>query len=168
MRKVKGMAFRRTFGILLAIGIFIAAVVIFGVLPTLDFRKQRETLTLIAQEYGQTWRQHDNESNQYTQYARLIDSQKSEFEQLDAFLRSYNLKPAVNGKTLTFSGEVSAQAFSELLSYFGNAYTLEINRFNASNTEKMPILISEPKTTTFNIRNLEVKSIQYNEKLSKR
>jgi len=74
----------------------------------------------------------------------------------------------VNGKTLTFSGEVSAQAFSELLSYFGNAYTLEINRFNASNTEKMPILISEPKTTTFNIRNLEVKSIQYNEKLSKR
>jgi len=70
------MAFRRTFGILLAIGIFIAAVVIFGVLPTLDFRKQRETLTLIAQEYEQTWRQHDNESNQYTQYARLIDSQK--------------------------------------------------------------------------------------------
>ncbi|HNW47292.1 MAG TPA: hypothetical protein PLB79_02290 [Thermotogota bacterium] len=162
------MAFNRIFGILIAIGIFIASIIFFAILPTLEFRKQKEALTLIAQVYEQTWRQHENESNQYTQYARLIDSQSNEFDQLVAVLRNYNLKPTLSGKSLTVSGKVSAQAFSELLSAFGNAYTLEINRFNASNSEKMPIQISESKMTTFDIRNLEVKSIQYNEKLSKR
>jgi len=67
------MAFNRIFGILIAIGIFIASIIFFAILPTLEFRKQKEALTLIAQVYEQTWRQHEND--QPIHAVRPIDRQ---------------------------------------------------------------------------------------------
>jgi hypothetical protein len=162
------MAIGRTIGIILALGIFAAGVILFVIMPTLEFRGQRNELMLIANQYEKTWETHREEVSQYNQYAKLIDTQKTELQTLETLLKRCLLNPIRKDTTLTVAGIVDANAFSEIMSFFGNSYILEVNHFTAANTEKMPILISEPKASTFNITKLEVKMLQYNEKLLKR
>lgn len=162
------MAIKRMISILIALGVFTAAVIFFAVLPTLEFQKDREELTAIADQYESTYQLNQTELSKYGRYAKLIDTGKTELQQLDTVFRNNRLLPDWKGNILTFTGNVDVKTFAEILSFFQNTYTLEITKLTASNLEKMPIQIREAKTSAIDILQMEIKMMQYNEKLLKR
>ncbi|HPE67808.1 MAG TPA: hypothetical protein P5560_00450 [Thermotogota bacterium] len=165
---MKMLSIQRLFGILIALGVFVAGVVLLDLLPFLKFQEESNALREAAQIYETTYRTLELEKTKYAQYSALEQKSAEEFDGLQAIFRQAGAPLEPHGDSFVFSGWVDGNTLARVLNFLGGCSTLVLESFSFESQSPLPIMIGKAESFPVRVDLFQVKRVPYDVSLVKR
>jgi len=155
----------RVYGIIIALGILIAAFILFNLMTYLKMDKQIKELEQTATIYNGNYQVYLQTSGTLRDYNEKISMNSAELMELEKLMKSVALTYRKTENKVTFSGIVNPEKFSKILNFLSEAKTLKINTLNVQSQSELPLLMGESEMPDMYINEMEIELIQIDERI---
>ncbi len=159
------LAIKRLYGLIIALSVFILSLVFFDLLPFLEMQTEIATMNSAAISFESTYNLHKNEAAKLRVYSETIAPGTAEIKKIADFFREKGYTHLFSGDTLSYSGNMNTENFTELMSLLQQIELTKIEQFSFENPISLPIQIGEEKENTIRIQILLLKTIPIDKNL---